>query len=92
MDETEAGSGADQPAPRETRKDFFISYAHADQKSERLIAWCLEQGGYGIIYDEWDFPPGSNFVYEMDQALKRAERLVAVLSPAYLRSKFGFSE
>jgi len=92
MDETEAGSGSGQPAPEETRKDFFISYTHADQKWARWIAWCLEQEGYSIIYDEWDFPAGSDFVYEMDQALKRAERLVVVLSPSYLRSKFGFSE
>jgi hypothetical protein len=62
MDETEAGSGADQSVPEETRKDFFISYTHADQEWARWIAWCLEQDGYGIIYDEWDFPAGSRLL------------------------------
>src|SRR5215469_12439282 len=73
-------------------KDFFISYTSVDRLWAEWIAWCLEQAGYSIIIQAWDFAVGSNFVYEMDQALKEAQRVVAVLSPAYINSEYGFTE
>jgi len=73
-------------------KDFFISYTGADCRWAEWIAWCLEQDGYTVIIQAWDFPAGSNFVYEMDNALKEAERVVAELSPAYLTSKYALTE
>ena len=73
-------------------KDFFISYTGADRRWAEWIAWCLEQDGYTVIIQAWDFPAGSNFVYEMDKALKEAQRVVAVLSPAYLTSEYAFTE
>jgi hypothetical protein len=73
-------------------KDFFISYTHTDQHWAEWIAWCLEQAGYRVVIQAWDFRPGANFVYEMDQALKRARRMISVLSPAYLLSEYAFAE
>jgi len=74
------------------QKDFFISYTGRDRVWAEWIAWGLEQAGYTVIIQAWDFPPGSNFVYEMDNALKQAERVVAVLSSTYLTSKYAFTE
>src|SRR4029077_13431766 len=43
------------------RKDFFISYTHADRTWAEWIAFQLEEAGYITILQAWDFRPGSNF-------------------------------
>ncbi|HVU66852.1 MAG TPA: TIR domain-containing protein, partial [Ktedonobacteraceae bacterium] len=70
---------------------FFISYTSSDLPWAEWIAMQLEQAGYTVVIQAWDFRPGSNFVAEMDRAAKRAERTLLVLSPAYLRSDLAFS-
>ncbi|WP_412148512.1 toll/interleukin-1 receptor domain-containing protein [Curtobacterium flaccumfaciens] len=70
------------------KKDFFVSYNSRDEEWAEWIAFQLEGAGYSTILQKWDFRPGSNFVLEMDEAAKRAERTVLVLSPAYLGSSF----
>lgn len=72
--------------------DFFISYTSHDQAWAEWIAWQLEADGYRVILQAWDFRPGSDFIHQMDQAIQQAGRLVAVLSPAYLQSKFVEAE
>ncbi|HEU5379081.1 MAG TPA: FxSxx-COOH system tetratricopeptide repeat protein, partial [Ktedonobacteraceae bacterium] len=76
----------------DTHKDFFISYTSADRAWAEWIAWHLEQAGYATIIQAWDFHAGNNFVQEMDQATRLAERTIAVLSPDYFRSAFTPSE
>lgn len=73
-------------------QDFFISYNKADRSWAEWIAWELEEAGYSVVIQAWDFRPGSNFVLEMDKALKEAERMVAVLSPDYIKSSFTAPE
>src|SRR5258708_1794886 len=73
-------------------RDFFISYTSSDRQWAEWIAMQLDQAGYTLFIQAWDFRPGSNFVAEMDNAAKRAERTVLVLSPAYLESDFAFAE
>src|SRR5262245_38848606 len=68
--------------------DFFISYNKADREWAAWIAWHLEEAGYTTIIQAWDFRPGSNFVLEMQRAATEADRVVAVLSPNYLNSRF----
>ncbi len=68
--------------------DFFISYTNADTRWAEWIAWTLEDEGYSVILQKWDFGPGSNFILEMQRAAAAAERTVAVLSPDYLKSAF----
>src|SRR2546421_4195626 len=77
---------------KDTRKDFFISYTSADRSWAEWIAWQLEQENYTTIIQAWDIQPGSNFVLEMDNAAKTAERTIAVLSPDYFTSNFTPSE
>lgn len=73
-------------------KDFFISYNKADRSWAEWIAWELEEVGYSVVIQAWDFGPGSNFVLKMDEALKEAERMIAVLSPDYVASRFTAPE
>ncbi|MBL8658811.1 MAG: tetratricopeptide repeat protein [Rhodospirillales bacterium] len=74
------------------RKDFFISYSRADRAWAEWIAWILYKAEYSVVLQAWDFRPGSNFVLEMQQAAAQAERTIAVLSPAYLASRFTAPE
>ncbi len=68
--------------------DFFISYTQSDLDKAKWIAAQLEASGYTIIAQFKDMPPGSNFVIEMDEAVKRARQTIAVLSPEYLASDY----
>ncbi len=83
------------PASRTARKpalDFFISYANEDEAWATWMAWVLEEAGYAVTLQAWDFRPGSNFVLKMQKAAGQAERTLAVLSTAYLQSGFGDAE
>jgi hypothetical protein len=68
--------------------DFFISYTKADRSWAEWIAWQLQDAGYTVILQAWDFRPGQNFVLEMDKASKNSRRTLAVLSPDYLQATF----
>jgi len=76
----------------EDSKDFFISYNQGDRAWAEWLAWTLEEVGYSVIIDAWDFRPGGNFALEMDRAMKRAERTIAVLSENYLNAVYTQSE
>jgi hypothetical protein len=77
---------------RAQRKDFFVSYAGADQQWAEWLAWVLEEAEYTTVLQSWDFGAGADFVQEMDEAAKKADRTIAVLSPDYLKSRFAASE
>jgi hypothetical protein len=66
--------------------DFFISYANDDKDPDwaEWIAQTLEAEGYSCRLQAWDFGVGSNFVAKMDEYVRDAERLILVLSPAYV--------
>jgi TIR domain len=72
--------------------DFFVSYTLADKVWAEWIAYVLEEAGWSVIIQAWDFRPGSNFVMEMQRAASEASRTVMVLSPDYLKSHFVSSE
>ncbi len=72
--------------------DFFISYTSADREWAEWIAYVLEEEGFGVIIQAWDFRPGSNFVLEMQKAASEADRTIMVLSPDYLKSQFASPE
>jgi hypothetical protein len=58
---------------------FFISYNKADGNWAEWIAWELEHADHSVVYQQWDFAPGSNFILEMDTAVKSTDRTIAVL-------------
>ena len=70
----------------------FISYNKADLQWAEWIGWQLEEEGYEIILQAWDFRPGCNFVMEMQTASTKADRTIAILSPDYLEAKFTMPE
>jgi hypothetical protein len=72
--------------------DFFVSYTSTDRAWAEWIAWQLEAEGYSVVVQAWDFTPGKSWAHEMQQATSTAERVVAVLSAAYLESEQGEAE
>jgi len=74
------------------RRDFFVSYTGADQAWAEWIAWELERAGYTTVLQAWDFVAGTNFAHAMHEAATAADHTLAVLSPAYLDSRFGEAE
>src|SRR5262245_47726170 len=74
------------------KKDFFVSYTGKDRQWAEWIAWQLEAAGFTIFIQAWDIGAGSDFVEEMNRAMRHAQRTIAVLSPDYLISVFGASE
>jgi hypothetical protein len=65
------------------RTDFFVSHAGADLAWAEWVAWQLIDAGYTIELDVWDWAVGRNFVTAMNDALERADRVVALFSSAY---------
>jgi hypothetical protein len=77
----------------EGRCDFFVSYTGADTAWVEWIAWQLRAAGYTVRIPAWHFRPGMHFVAVMGQALDACERMIAVVSQAYLdQSTYGSDE
>ena len=72
--------------------DFFVSYTTADRAWAEWIAWELEDSGFRVLLQAWDFISGSSWVHMMDTGVRLAERTVVVLSDSYLNSAFGAAE
>jgi DNA polymerase III delta prime subunit len=73
-------------------KDFFISYNQSDRAWAEWLAWTLEEAGYSVIIEAWDFRPGGNFAVEMQNATVQAKKMIAVLSENYLNANFTHAE
>lgn len=73
-------------------KDFFISYNKNDKEKAKWIAGFLEQNGYSVIIQAWDFQIGNNFIIEMQKAVNEAKRVIAILLQSYLNSVFCQAE
>src|SRR5436305_1219121 len=74
--------------PSRDHVDFFVSYNHADEEWATWIAWQLEQAGFSVTIQAWDFRPGNNFVLAMQEAAVKSDRTIMVLSEHYLASNF----
>lgn len=74
------------------RWDFFVSYTQVDQGWAEWVAWQLEDAGYRTLIQAWDSRAGDNWAAKMQEGIERADRTIAVLSPAYYGSKFGAVE
>jgi hypothetical protein len=72
--------------------DFFVSYTQADRAWAVWIAWVLEEAGYQVLVQAWDFVPGSNWIAQMQDGTERAARTIALLSDEYLESVYGGAE
>jgi hypothetical protein len=75
-----------------SRWDFFISYTKADLNWAEWIAWQLEDSGYQVLFQAWDFVPGSHWTVRMGQGIREAEHTLAILSNEYMSSVYGDAE
>jgi len=66
-------------------QSLFISRAGADAPFAAEIGRILEESGYDVTLQQWDFA-NRNFMERMHAALARGSRVVALLSPEYLGS------
>ena len=57
--------------------DFFISYNGADKQWAEWIGWTLEEAGYKVVVQAWDFRAGENFPLEMHEALKNTRQTLS---------------
>ena len=87
-----AAGGATPWRASSEQTDFFISHAGRDTGWAEWLAWQLQQAGYTVELDVWDWAPGEDFVARMEVALGRADRLLAVCTGAYFASVFGGAE
>ncbi len=65
-------------------RDFFISYTKLDEEWAEWIAFVLEEKGYSVYLQSWDFAPGRNFILEMQRAASDSKRTIAVISKSYM--------
>ncbi|WP_250279739.1 TIR domain-containing protein [Frankia sp. Cppng1_Ct_nod] len=72
--------------------DFFVSYTQADLAWAEWIAWQLEAAGDRVLLQAWDMVAGSHWSAVMQDGVQHADRTIAVLSNAYLRSVYGAAE
>jgi|GEM_PF-1870487 len=70
--------------------DFFISYNKHDRTWAEWIAWQLEEQGFTVVIQAWDF--AGNWVVQMDKAMRNTQRTIAVLSPDYIKAPFTQTE
>ncbi|MFF3327744.1 TIR domain-containing protein, partial [Streptomyces sp. NPDC002889] len=60
----------------------FVSHAGADRAWAEWVAWQLQDAGYDVELDYWDWGAGDNFVLKMNEALASG-RMLALFSAAY---------
>lgn len=70
------------------KKDFFISYNDHDKQWAEWVGWQLEEAGYQVMIQAWDWGPGSNFILEMQGAAECCERTILILSPEFLAALY----
>jgi hypothetical protein len=79
--------------PSEDRQcDFFVSYTKTDEAWAVWIAWIVEEMGFQTMVQAWDFRTGTNWVQKINAGLQSRARMIAVLSPDYLKSVYGAAE
>jgi hypothetical protein len=72
--------------------DFFLSYTQADKAWAEWVAWVLEEDGYRVLIQAWDFVPGTNWILGMQAGIDKSTRTIAILSDDYLASVYGSAE
>ena len=68
---------------------FFISFNSADRTKAHWIAWTLKEAGHEVAVYDWEIPAGGNAPLWMNTKLAWADRLIAVISPDYVPSRYS---
>ncbi|WP_299861223.1 toll/interleukin-1 receptor domain-containing protein [uncultured Hoeflea sp.] len=70
---------------------YFISYNSADAEIAEKVATALEDVGQRVRYAGWEVVIGTNIAIWMNEALEDCDRLVAIVSPDYLKPGAKYS-
>jgi TIR domain len=68
---------------------FFISFNSADQTKAHWVAWTLKEAGHEVAVHDWEIPAGGNAPLWMNNKLAWADRLIAVISPDYVPTRYS---
>jgi hypothetical protein len=68
---------------------FFISFNSADQTKAHWIAWTLREAGHEVAVHDWEIPAGGNAPLWMNNKLAWADRLIEVVSPDYVPTRYS---
>ena len=71
-------------APASGARRIFLSVAGPDEGWGSWLDHVLREAGYEVDFYHRSFPLGANFIDQIDAALTRADRMIAVISPSYL--------
>jgi hypothetical protein len=72
---TQLPDSSEPDLENQTMKDFFVSYNRTDKQWAEWIAWTLEEAGYSVVIQAWDFRPGGNFVLDMQRAAAESQQV-----------------
>jgi hypothetical protein len=68
---------------------FLISFNSADRTKAHWIAWTLKEAGHEVAVHDWEIPAGGNAPLWMNSRLAWADRLIAVISPDYVPTRYS---
>jgi predicted NAD-dependent protein-ADP-ribosyltransferase YbiA (DUF1768 family) len=66
---------------------FFVSYSHQDRPLVDQVIRTLDEAGIQFWIDTADIPAGSNWQQQIEMALRAADAIIAVISPASVQSQ-----
>ena len=70
------------------KRDFFISFNSKDKAIADWITYELKRKGYTMYYQYDDFPPGSDFMKQMNKAMLNTKLTIAIWTTNYFDSSF----
>lgn len=72
--------------------NIFLNYASEDEFFASTLFIALESAGYGVMYHADGIVGGENWTREIQEAIKRCDGFVSLLSPDYARSYDALTE
>ncbi|HET8641611.1 MAG TPA: FxSxx-COOH system tetratricopeptide repeat protein, partial [Pseudonocardiaceae bacterium] len=78
--------------PAEPRLDFFVSHAGSDEDWAKWLAQQLQNAGYTVELDVWNWSAGIDVIQVTQRALDRAARMLAVWTPEYFTRRWADME
>jgi len=74
---------------RKMKYDIFLSYSSKDRFWVKYsLLKFIESKGFTVCFDERDFPYGCNLVQAIPRAVYESHKVIAVVSPNYLSSRW----
>ncbi|MFF5493701.1 KGGVGR-motif variant AAA ATPase [Streptomyces aquilus] len=67
--------------------DVYLSYASVDSNWALALAENFKRVGLTVFVDVWELQPGDHWPSRLDAGLHSADTVVAVVSPAWIRSE-----